>query len=482
MKAIEQQWAPWKRFLSKMHFYHLPFAWRITVWFLGFLITMLTILGIFLTQFVMLFEDVDLRENLQRTVIAMSREPNLYEAYHNNTHYALLNEKGKIVRGIFPEKFPADAPISYNHLTQVSNKGSTYYYFDAPYNTSFFQGTVRGVSSIGHLERSLKTVVLGFVTGGLFLIMVACFTGYFFIRKSLTPIRDMTRITEEITHSKDLSKRIPEVPGSDELHQLSVTFNSMLDSLHESSLREQQFASDVSHDLRTPISVIQLEADYGRQYIASVEEAKESFSNIFNQTKFMGSLVKQLLELTRLDSTKAIALTQTSLSSLVLELISDYQKLTIEKNIQIYGHVESNLYVNADYTLLRRAISNLLDNAIKFTKDTIVINASCKEKNTIVLTIKDNGCGIAKKDLARIWDRSFQTETSRNHNTNKGLGLGLYFVKSVVKLHHGIILAESVLHDHTVFTMLLPVYRDESDKPKADPYNRFALGERAYID
>lgn len=481
MKAIDPHWAPWKSLLSKLHFYHLPFAWRITAWFLGFLITMLTILGIFLTQFIMLFEDVDLRSNLQRSVVAMSREPNTYVPYHNYIHYTILNEKGKAIRGVFPANFPSNSPPSYNHLTQVTYRGYTYYYYDVPFQTQYFHGSLRGVTSVGHLEKSLKTVILGFITGGLFLIMVACFTGYFFIRNSLSPIREMTKIAEEISHSKDLSKRIPEIPGDDELHDLSVTFNSMLDSLHESSRREQQFASDVSHDLRTPISVIQMEADFGRQYTTTVDEAKESFSNIFKQTKFMGSLVKQLLELTRLDSTKAIVLTPISLSELVLELISDYQKLTSQQNIKIYGHVESNLMVEADYTLLRRAISNLLDNAVKFTNDRIIISASLKEQQTVVVTVKDNGCGISQDDLSRIWDRSYQAEASRNHNKNKGLGLGLYFVKSVMKLHHGMILAESVVDDHTVFTMLLPKH-DEPVEEKPDPYNRFALGERSYID
>lgn len=433
----------------------IPIAWRITGWYSIFLVLMLFFLATFIMQFMALWEDSEIRADLQQQAVKISDDPRQFKGFHDGIYSMLYSSSGFITRGVVPDGFPLNQSPSFNAITEIKNNNVIYYYYDAHYNTPVFTGFVRSVVPVSTLSRKTNSIVLAFLCGGATFIIIATFGGYMLIRRGLRPLRTMTKTAAEIGHSKDLSKRLTEVQGNDEIHRLGNTFNAMLNSLEKSSKRERQFSSDVSHELRTPIAVIQAESDYGRAYIASVEEAKESFSHIFMQSKFMTSMITQLLELARLDKMNDLEKEVFDISQLMRDLANDYRIICDNRSIHIVSQIAEHLTIEGNPLLLRRAVGNLVDNAIKFTTSTVTISLAKLGPSGVRISIKDDGPGLDQEELTKIWDRMYQTESSRNKAVNTGIGLGLYFVSNVINLHEGKVYAESRPYDETSFIIEL---------------------------
>ena len=231
---------------------------------------------------------------------------------------------------------------------------------------------------------------------------------------------------------------------------MANTFNEMLNSLESSYLHEKQFSSDVSHELRTPVSVILTESQYSLEYADTLEEAKESFTVIQRQAKRMSELINQIMELSRLEKQIKIELQKINFSKKLEKILEDYKNLLNEKNINILKNIEKNIFINADKVMIERVIDNLLNNAMKFTKDTINVKLYSDTKNCI-LEIEDNGIGISEENKKLIWGRFFQVNNSRNKKLNKGFGLGLSLVSKIIEQHNASVNIESELDKGTKF-------------------------------
>ena len=208
--------------------------------------------------------------------------------------------------------------------------------------------------------------------------------------------------------------------------------------------------------MRTPISVIQAESEYGIKYAKTLDEMREGMTHILEQAKFMSSLVSQLLDVARLENNYEINASSVNITSMLNNIVYDYTRLCAEKNITINASIAEDLTITGHEISLRRTITNLIDNAIKFTKSTITITAK-RNNYYLVIEVTDNGIGIEEENLTQIFHRMYQTEQSRNKKSNHGIGLGLYFVDKVVRLHHGTIIAKSEPNVFTTFTITLPL-------------------------
>ena len=239
------------------------------------------------------------------------------------------------------------------------------------------------------------------------------------------------------------------------MYRLVSTFNNMLSSLEDASNREKRFNANISHELRTPIAVIQAESDYARQYVSSIEEAKESFENIFTQSKGMTDMVTQLLEIARLDSLKDINKVPVSISDVANQLLLTYSRLAKDKGLTLTSHIDESIIIPGSQVLLQQAMANLLDNAFKFAHSTVHFEVSATD--VITISVQDDGIGVPEESIPMIWDRLYQVDPSRTSKENKGLGLGLYFVHNVVLLHDGTAHVESTPNERTLFMFQLPI-------------------------
>ena len=407
---------------------------------------MIGLLATFVIQFTHIWDQNEIRTDLQEAVIESASDPKKFKPFYDGIFLLVYTHDGVVLRGNVPDLFPKEAPPSFDAITEVSHQNRSFLYYDAPIqHRPGVQGYIRGVVPMAFLDRKSNSMFFALLFGGILFVTVAAIGGYWIIQRGLKPVRTVTNLAAQISLKRDLSERIENIPESgDTIYQLASTFNHMLSSLEESSNREKRFNSDISHELRTPIAVIQAESDYARQYVASLEEAKESFQNIFVQSKGMADMVSQLLEIA------------VPLSQVAEQLAHTYARLSKEKHLIFTSHIDESIIVYGNQILLQQAMANLLDNAFKFAHTRVHLEVS--SGSTIHISVQDDGIGIPPESIPLIWDRLYQVDPSRTSKENKGLGLGLYFVQNVIQLHEGTLQVESTPDVKTTFGFELPIH------------------------
>ena len=316
---------------------------------------------------------------------------------------------------------------------------------------------IRGAESVNYtkvLGRSMFMIILIVIP---IILLITALGGYYITRKAFLPVNDITRTANEICTQNDIKKRIPINPygREDELYKLSLTLNKMLDKIEDLIVKEKQFTSDASHELRTPISVILAQGEYLLD-IADNEKEKELAKSIVDKSNQVSKLVSRLLLLARIDSNRQkINKEKVDLSVLVDIAADGMRELAKSKNIVILTDVSENTIVNADEALLISAISNLISNAIKYGRESghVIIKAS-KYGDSTEIVVSDNGICISSEHLEKIWGRFYRVDDVRNDEYGSS-GLGLSMVKSIVELHNGKIFVKSQPGKGTEFRIVL---------------------------
>ena len=379
-----------------------------------------------------------------------------FDTMIQNVEIAIYDKDFKFLYGNSPNGFEMDNRKSKDDKIMIirSNNQKWYVYNKKIELGNYGKVWIRGVMPNIGQSSAIETVIqISFVILPFFLILSAI-GGYIITKNAFTPIEKIRRIAEKINEGNDLSQRINLGKGDDELHTLANTFDVMFDRLQTSFENEVQFTSDVSHELRTPITVILTQAEYGKGYINSVEEAQKSFGIIEKEGQKMSKLVSQLLTLARMErGRQKLNLENINLSELI-EMTVETQTLSAKsKNIKIITKIMPEIYANIDEMMIMRVFTNLISNAISYGKQngTVIVELFLKE-DKIISKISDDGIGISEDKLDKIWLRFYQVDPSKNGDNS---GLGLSMVKKIVELHKGEIFVESELGKGTTFTIIL---------------------------
>jgi signal transduction histidine kinase len=291
-----------------------------------------------------------------------------------------------------------------------------------------------------------------------FFVLCIAAGGYFIIRRTLSPLADMTETAQKISSGNDLSRRIRLGTGNDEVHKMAHTFDKMMDKLEDSFENEKQFTSDVSHELRTPVTVILSQCEYALQEDTPAQEIKDCIRSIAAQARKMSSLISQLLTLARAD--KGIQKLHYELLNLseLAEIITEEQKgIASKKGITLETCIQPDILFRGDETMLMRLFINLISNSITYGKENGLTRISLSsDGNLITGSVSDNGIGIEKDKLDKIWKRFYQVNPARSSGEREGAGLGLPMVKWITEAHGGTVCAESTPGSGTVFTFTFP--------------------------
>ena len=293
---------------------------------------------------------------------------------------------------------------------------------------------------------ALVTVVLAF--GILASILIAITV----TKHGLRPLGEMTRSLGRIgpTH---LSERVVPAGWPHELQPLAVAFDAMLKRLEDSFARLSQFSADLAHELRTPITNILGEAQVALTRDRMPAEYREVIESTVAECERLSGIVDNLLFVARVDAAREpIARKQFDAHAAVEKIATFYRTIADDRHIAVNCAGEGEIY--GDPVLFGRAVSNLVDNALRFTPDggTIQISIAVKAAHSEVV-VSDNGCGIAPEHLPRVFDRFYRVESSRGSD---GAGLGLALVKSIVDLHGGSARIESELDRGTTVVLSFP--------------------------
>lgn len=295
------------------------------------------------------------------------------------------------------------------------------------------------------------------------LVSVKIFEVFFIIifsyrtsKKSLKPVDIMINEVKEISIN-DLHKRLDVSGIKNEYKDLAKTFNTMLDEIQYSVEKQNQFVSDASHELRTPISVVQGYANLLDRWGKNDREVlEESIIAIKDEAESMKKLIESLLFLARGDRNKQIIEKENfELKELIKEVVKESIMIDDKHNIVNTNNEEVVIY--GDRNLIKEAIRIFVDNSMKYTQEqgTIKINTYPSNKG-IYIVIEDNGIGISKEDLPNIFNRFYRSDKSRNKQSG-GTGLGLSIAKFIVDSHSGEIKVYSKLDEGTITSILIPI-------------------------
>jgi two-component system sensor histidine kinase MprB len=269
--------------------------------------------------------------------------------------------------------------------------------------------------------------VLGMVSAGL--------AGWAVARNGLRPVRRLTTAVEQIARTEEL-RPIP-VEGNDEVARLSQAFNTMLASLSASQLRQRQLVADAGHELRTPLTSLRTNLDLLAQAEASDSFSRESRQELLDDVRAqideLTQLIGDLTELAREDP-RAPALETVELAAVVSQAVARVRRRTTTVSVEVRTQP---WWVVGDPTALERAVTNLLDNAVKWSPTGGVVTVELAEGT---LMVADQGSGISASDLPHVFDRFYRSADAR---TLPGSGLGLSIVKAVADRHGGSVRAGS---------------------------------------
>ncbi len=324
------------------------------------------------------------------------------------------------------------------------------------------------VSSIKSFRANVGKIFL--LASLLALAVTFCLVGLFAYRQ-VKPLRQMSAAARKFG-AGDFSVRVP-VESDDELGQLARSFNNMANSLSISENMRRSFIANVSHELKTPMTTIAGFIDGILDGTIPKEEEKKYLGIVSSEIKRLSRLVRSMLDLSRIDNGEMqLHRVNFDLSETFVSTMLTFEKSIEEKNIEVRGLEDLRpQIVSGDQDLLHQVVYNLIENAVKFTDPGgyILIEVTGGIDRTTAV-IENSGQGISAEELPRIFERFYKTDKSRSRDKN-GLGLGLYIVRTILKLHGGDITVSSQQGKFCRFEFYIPKQQD-APKLKDSPQNK----------
>ncbi len=283
-------------------------------------------------------------------------------------------------------------------------------------------------------------------------VIGSALAGYILSRRGLRPLSMITQTAQRITVNH-FDERIDPKQWPKELYSLALAFDSMLDRLEASFEGLSHYSANLAHELRTPINNLMIEADIALSRGRTPEEYQKVIGSSMEEYARLSRTIDSLLFLARIDNAQTgLNLAAIDVRREIADIAEFYSAIASDEGISIVCTGDATL--RADPVLFRRAVSNLLANALNYTppKGEVVISARRTDDLAVEVTVSDTGCGMAHEHLARIFDRFYRVTSARQQDA-QGSGLGLAIVKSIMNLHGGVVEVQSEVEKGTSVTL-----------------------------
>lgn len=322
-------------------------------------------------------------------------------------------------------------------------------------------GVLLYASPVAEMMDSLLAVERQLISIFVLVAAAALAMALFFSQVLTKPIVGLTRTIQKMGKG-DLSVRVPE-KGSGELRDLAVSYNAMAEQLEAMDRSRNQFVSNASHELKTPLATMKILLESVLYQPDMPQELREEFLGDMNhEIDRLTSIITDLLTLTQMDDGRMkLHIEQLNLSELAEETLRMLHPMAQERGQTLKERIFPDIRLEGDRSKLSQVIYNLTENAIKYTPDGGKIQVSLTQRGkNAVLTVQDNGVGIPKEDQGHIFDRFYRVDKARSRETG-GTGLGLSIVRQMVQLHGGTVRVDSEMGQGSAFTVELPVQHRE---------------------
>ncbi len=331
---------------------------------------------------------------------------------------------------------------------QVSTPGIPSYYLRVGTKTAFI------TQDVFKLTELLAPV-------GLALLFLAPLGGFLLADRTIAPVQQIIATTERLRPSQ-LNERL-EVRGvGDELDQLAVKINHFLDEIADHLRRKRDFVANAAHELRSPVTAIQSSVEVALQHERTPAEYEELLILISDECRHLGQLVSQLLQLAEAQSeVLRLSFAPVRLDEIVQRTVEMFGPVAEERGITLTGQADQPVAILGNRQQLRQVVTNLVDNAVKFTPSGGRVNVQVEADPHLHrgrLTVCDTGVGIPEEHLPRIFERFYQVGKARDRGAEaRGNGLGLSICQAIVDQHQGTIKVESTPNQGSTFTMTFPL-------------------------
>jgi signal transduction histidine kinase len=295
-------------------------------------------------------------------------------------------------------------------------------------------------------------------------LVISLFGGWFTSRSALSPLRALVDTTRHILETGDQKRRVPNQKQRGELSSLGTMFNEVLDQNEKLVESSRETLDNVAHDLRTPMTHLRNSAEHVLQNPdAQSLQMREALADCMEESEKILRMLNALMELAEAQTGAMHLVAETiSLRELADETIELYSIVAEDRNIALKNDVPTYLTVEADHLRLRQCLTNLIDNALKYSEENSEVVLGGKSmQDTVELFVNDQGCGIDQEELGHIWDRLYRAERSR---ATPGLGLGLSMVKAIAKAHGGEVTVDSRPGAGSTFRIHLPRKKVEGNQ------------------
>lgn len=306
-----------------------------------------------------------------------------------------------------------------------------------------------------HISQTLGTLSDFYVIMAPIFFLVALVGGGFISRKSLSRIDAIIKKTEEITAQR-LNEQIPGGEFNDEYGRLVDKMNEMIERIKTSVDFMNQFSISAAHELKTPLTILRGEIEITLKSEKTGAEYIEILKSNYEETIRLIKIVDNLFFISKSDN-KLITVDKidTGMKEYLLNVVNSLRLIGKDKGIELVLDVADDAVIYIDHVLMKQALLNLLDNAVKYgyEEKPVLIKACKQSEKEYVISIINQGDGIPQESLTKIFDRFFRLESSRNRKTG-GVGLGLSVVNSVMALHNGRVEVTSTLNGETTFNLI----------------------------
>lgn len=417
------------------------------------------------------FEDFYTRLELRAIIAAKanldSKEENVtaYEKVRNEHLQRLPDEKEYIIKADtltrvskagLKGQLPANFFEELNKNENASYRKDYRFFKGINYKTSTGNYVIIISAEHGYARNFLANLKAILIIANLVSMIVIFTVGLVFSKQILSPIRKITNEVNNI-NATWLHKRLTIKDGVDEISELAVTFNQMLNRLETSFESQNNFVSNASHELNTPLTSIIGEAEFALSKTRSVEQYRQGLQIILNQAEKLQNITKSLLELAQSGFTGNLSFERVKITELLQNIEKVARSIYPDCSLSIDHSLQpadiDNVFVAGNFHLLELCISNIVLNACKYSNGQTVTLAFATSNQHVIFIIKDKGIGIPEPDMPHLFDPFFRASNVR---AAKGYGIGLPLAQKIIHLHKGTINISSKVSEGTEVVVKIP--------------------------
>ncbi len=293
-----------------------------------------------------------------------------------------------------------------------------------------------------------------FIATMTFLIVLAAGVGWFMARRAVSGVEAITRTAQKISGGT-LEERVPVKARADEIDQLALTFNQMLDRIQALLTEIKEMSDNMAHDLRSPIARIRGAAEVTLTSGKTLSEYEGMAASTIEECDRLLDMINTMLMISKTESgVDRFSGKNVDLTGIIRQACELFGPTAEDKKVTVGCDMPDGIHLIGDTPMIQRMLSNLLDNAIKYTPSGGMVNIVVSESpKQVVVAVKDTGIGISRQDLPRIFERFYRCDQSRSQ---AGIGLGLSLARAIARAHGGDITVMSVPNQGSTFTVTLP--------------------------